>query len=495
MSSENIEKWRNELEIIQRQANILEPSKEIMVNWKESVDDYVFSFLENLNDEKSYTFKNNKKFLNIEFSEDPKKLESLIEKFKAEFNDSGISAASGKYLGFIPGGGLYPSALADYIADITNKYSGVIYGCPAAVDIENSVIKWTCSLIGYPKTSTGNICSGASTGILYGIHVARDSFKVKSEFYSRLVIYCTSVCHGCVFKSLKVAGLGDSVIRKVPTDQDLRMLPGELNELIKVDVSNNLIPFMIFSSAGSTDVGSVDPFDEINKVADKYKCWHHIDGAYGGYFMLLNSQKEKFKGIEQADSITLDPHKSLFIPYGCGIVLYKNAKKAISAFNVEPNQENCLQDCRSEEISPANVSLELTKPFRGLRIWLPLQIFGVKAFRDCLEEKLILTQYFYEKIKLIGYQVGPTPQLTVVVFRYFCSTDTDSDLFNESILEMVKTNGISFVSSTRINGAYWLRCCILSCRTHDNIELSHEWLSSILSFTLSFTLKLAINKF
>jgi aromatic-L-amino-acid decarboxylase len=250
----HIEDIRNQLNEIQSAGNALEPAKELMKKWKELVDDYGFNYLDNLNSEKGFTFKNNKKFLDIEFDEEPKKFEVLIDALKTEYNDSGISTASGTYLGFIPGGGVYPSSLGDYIAAITNKYSGIIYGCPAAVDIENSIIKWACSSIGYPDSSTGNICSGSSTGILYSINVARDSIKAKSNIYSKLVLYCTSVCHGCIFKALKVGGLADVIIRRVPTDDDFKMLPEELEDTVQNDISNNLIPFMIFSNAGSTDV-------------------------------------------------------------------------------------------------------------------------------------------------------------------------------------------------------------------------------------------------
>jgi aromatic-L-amino-acid decarboxylase len=125
-----------------------------------------------------------------------------------------------------------------------------------------------------------------------------------------------------------------------------------------------------------------------------------------------------------------------------------------------------LQDCKSDDINPADVSLELTKHFRGLRIWIPLQVFGIRAFKNCLEEKILLTQYFYHRVQEIGYKVCVKPQLSVVLFRYSCSNDSDSEQFNIEILEMVKKNGVVFLSSTRIKGIYWLRCCILSFRTH-----------------------------
>jgi aromatic-L-amino-acid decarboxylase len=462
MSDERIAKLHIELQTLE---NALEPEKETMKKWKDLVDDYSFDFVKSLETGKAYSYKNNKKFQSVEFDETPKSLESLIDLLKSEYNDSGINAASGGYMAFIGGGGLYPSSLGDYIAAVTNKYSGVIYGCPAAVDIENSIIKWVCKLIGYPvDDSTGNICSGSSTGILYSVNVAREAKNVKSQVYSKLVFYCTSVCHGCVFKAIKVGGLGDATIRVVPTDDRYMMVTSELENMIQNDLANEFIPFMVFSNAGSTDVGSVDPIYEIGQLARTYNIWHHVDAAYGGFFMLVESQRYKFKGIELADSVTVDPHKTLFMPYGCGIVLYRDSRAARAAFSVNCN---CLQDTLNDEISPADVSVELTKNFRGLRIWLPLQMFGLKPFRSCLEEKILLTEYFYKSVQKIGYTVGPVPQLTVVIFR-FIPKEGAVDAVNEELLEMLKRDGTVLLSSTRIDGAYWIRCGIVVFRTHLN---------------------------
>ena len=192
--------------------------------------------------------------------------------------------------------------------------------------------------------------------------------------------------------------------------------------------------------------------------------WLHTDAAYGGFFMLVDSEKDKFKGIEKSHSVTIDPHKGLFLSYGLGAVLIKD----VNALNkTHKYQANYMQDKLEtfSEPSPADLSPELTKHFRGLRMWLPLKLLGLKPFKAALEEKLLLTRYFYEEIQKIGFEVGPFPDLSVMIYRYV-PKNADANDFNLQLVEDVKKDGKVFISSTRINGDVWLRLAVLSFRTH-----------------------------
>jgi glutamate/tyrosine decarboxylase-like PLP-dependent enzyme len=189
-----------------------------------------------------------------------------------------------------------------------------------------------------------------------------------------------------------------------------------------------------------------------------------VDAAYGGFFMLTREGREKLRGIEKSDSLIVDPHKGLFLPFGIGIVLIKN-KKQMAATHYY--QANYLQDTLSatDESSPADLSPELTKHFRGMRMWLPLQLHGLKPFRACLEEKLMLAKYFYAEIKKLGFETGPAPELSVVIYR-FLPKKGNANGFNKKLMETVQKDGRVFISSTLLNGNFMLRFACLSFRTH-----------------------------
>jgi glutamate/tyrosine decarboxylase-like PLP-dependent enzyme len=243
------------------------------------------------------------------------------------------------------------------------------------------------------------------------------------------------------------------------------MRADDLKACIIQDVKNGLKPFMVIASAGTTDVGAIDPLDEIADICEEFGIWFHVDAAYGGFFKLVESSEALFKGIERSDSLVIDPHKGLFLPYGTGAVLVRNGHLLFESQHLTASY---LQDAYYdvEEVSPADLSPELTKHFRGLRLWMPLQLFGIEPFKAALEEKLWLTRYFYEEIqKMEGFEVGPYPELSVMVYR-FVPKSGNADEFNARLVEEVKKDGRVFLSSTMINGTYFIRLAVLSFRTH-----------------------------
>jgi glutamate/tyrosine decarboxylase-like PLP-dependent enzyme len=212
----------------------------------------------------------------------------------------------------------------------------------------------------------------------------------------------------------------------------------------------------------------------MSEISKKFGLWFHVDAAYGGYFMLCDGMREKFKGIEASDSVVVDPHKGLFLPYGLGVCLIREGYKMKEAFT---ESANYMQDAfeSEEEVSPADVSPELTKHFRGLRLWLPLKLHGVAPFRASLEEKLLLTQYFYQEIqKIPGFEVGPEPELSVVTYWYVPSSG-DINAFNQALIKEIHKDGRVFISSTMIDGRFTLRLAVLVFRSHlEEVDLLIE---------------------
>jgi glutamate/tyrosine decarboxylase-like PLP-dependent enzyme len=338
--------------------------------------------------------------------------------------------------------------------------------------METMVVRWFAHEAEYPASAGGDLTSGGSIANLSAIVAARDAFELKARNFHRAVVYLTAHTHHCVEKAVRTAGMGECVIRQVPVDGFFRMKKDQLEHMIETDRALHLIPWLIVASAGTTDTGSVDPLEEIGEIARKNRIWFHVDGAYGACFVLCNSGKKILKGIGQSDSLTMDPHKGLFVPFGTGIVLTRRAEDLHRPYQY---QANYLQDGKNlagmDDISPAEMSPELSRHFRGLRVWLALKLAGVKSFRAALEEKLLLARYFHGKIQAIdGIETGPEPDLSIVIFRYVPESG-DADEFNKQLLEKIITNGSIFISSTLIEGKFMLRLAVLSYRTHlENID-------------------------
>jgi glutamate/tyrosine decarboxylase-like PLP-dependent enzyme len=304
-----------------------------------------------------------------------------------------------------------------------------------------------------------------------GIVTARDAHNLKAKDFERSVIYLTQQAHHSIDKAIRIAGLKECVVRYVPVDEKFRMRVDVFDQMVMNDKKAGLNPFLLIGSAGTTDAGAVDPLEELGEICKRHNLWFHADGAYGAFFILTEDGKKILKGIESSDSLVMDPHKGLFLPYGTGAVLLRDKRKLYDSYWY---QANYLQDAAtSEELSPADLSPELTKHFRGMRMWLPLKLLGVAPFRAALEEKLLLARYFYEEIQKIGgFEVGPYPDLSVVTYWYVPKKG-EANAFNEKLIKEIHKDGRVFLSSTVLNGKFTLRLAVLCFRTHlDTIDLA-----------------------
>lgn len=399
--------------------------------------------------------------LDPEFTETGRAAAAVLEYVGACVEKPGIATTSPRFMGYIPGGGLFHSALADMLAAASNKYSGFAPAAPGAVRIENACTAWLASVIGYPATSSGTLTSGGSLANLTAIVAAREARDADGGG----AVYLTRFAHHCVDKALHIAGRGRAPRRTIATDETYRMSPAALEDALEEDRRNGVRPWLVVASAGTVDTGAVDPLLQIVELCRRYGAWLHVDGAYGGLFALCDEGRERLRGIEQADSVALDPHKTLFLPYGTGAVLVRDGKHLFDAFSASADY---IRPFAETDVgpSPADLSPELTRHFRALRLWLPLQIAGIAAFRAAQEEKLALARYFHARLsEFDGFDAGPEPQLSVVAFRYLPKSG-DVDQFNERLIHHVQQEGRVMLSGTRVDGSFRLRCAILCFRTH-----------------------------
>ena len=474
------------IELLEGQGSILEPDDRQRTAWNNDVRSFADRFYAKLPSGPAYTQSANtaEELRDFPIGEQPKDMAEILELLQNNMIDTSLNAASGFHFGYVPGGGLFATALGDYLAAVTNEYAGVFFASPAAVRMENRLLRWMCSMIGYPEGSLGNLTSGGSLANLVAITTARDYKGITAEKIPRAVIYLTAQVHHCVQKALRIAGLGEAVIRYIPMDERMQMKAADLRTRVEADREQGLTPFLLVGSAGTTDVGAIDPLDEMGKVAQEHSLWFHVDAAYGGFFMLVENLRHKFRGIELSDSVAIDPHKGFFLSYGLGAILVKNVD---ALYRSHYYRANYMQDAaaHTQELDPADLSPELTKHFRALRMWLALQLHGLKPFRATLEEKILLCRYFYERIQTMGFTVGPYPELSIMIFRYL-PPEGDAGAFNEALVAYIHRDGRTFVSSTRIDGVFWIRMAVLSFRSHRKhvdlcLQILQEGVKTLLS--------------
>jgi aromatic-L-amino-acid decarboxylase len=456
------------LEWLEGQSSQLEPDPSTRNAIDQKVLAYAHRFLNELKDAKAYN-------INLEASaviestdipNEPVDIDRILQIYAEGVDTPGLNPASGGHLGYIPGGGIYTASLGDYLAAVGNRYAGIYYGSPGAVRMEHKLLQWMCGLFGYGDEAGGTLCSGGSIANLVAICAARDQRNLRPAMYEKAVVYLSDQTHHCVDKALRVAGLEYAKLHRIPLDDKQKMDPLALQKKIESDIQQGFFPWLVVASAGTTDTGAVDPLAAIGAICKKFELWFHIDAAYGGFFILTDECKHLFQGIECADSIVVDPHKGLFLPYGLGAVLLKNQKHLL---RTNYYLANYMQDAYATDlpISPADLSPELTRHFRALRLWLPLQIHGLKTFVYALEEKRLLAKYAARELENIqGIELKAWPELSVVCFRIRPEGLDNIDQLNLRFIEYLKEDGKVFLSSTNLNGEVFIRMAILCFRTH-----------------------------
>ena len=459
MTTEEIIRKLNELS---KPSRLLDTPENERVEMMRSVANYANHFISGLETEKAFQGKDAD---SLEITDQTKTLPEILELYQKQVVETGINAASGKHLGYIPGGGIFSAALADFIAAVTNPFASVYYASPGAAMVENEVINWMKTVFSFPESAVGCLSSGGSISTLIAFTAARDKHQIKNEKIQKSVVYVGKHVHHSTQKALRIIGLEDLIIRYITLDEQHKMMPGFLEKQIEEDILAGLQPFMVVGTGGTTDAGAVDPLDEIADIAKKHKMWFHVDAAYGGFF-IMTSRKNLFKGIEKADSLIIDPHKGLFLPNGVGAVLIKDSDAVLQSNFYTANY---MPDVGTEEMlkSPANISPELTKHFRGLRVWLPLQLHGVAPFVACLEEKLLLVHYFRIKLGELGFCLGPEPDLSVSYFWF--PFEEEADRKNKQLMNEIHSDGSVFLSSSTIDNRFVIRIAILAFRTKKEV--------------------------
>jgi aromatic-L-amino-acid/L-tryptophan decarboxylase len=379
---------------------------------------------------------------------------------------------NGRFFGYVQGSGDPVAALGDFIASILNQNMTAWRSSPAGVTIERTVVRWLADAVGCQGFS-GTLTGGGSAATLMALAMARESrIPANDRGIHKAgagVIYASEQVHMAVPKAVALLGIGRENLRYIACDDSYRMVSSELDRAIRWDKSQGRKPMAVVASAGTVNTGSIDPLLEIAAISNAHNIWLHIDGAYGALAAIAIPQK--FDGLSQADSLSLDPHKWLYQPLDCGCLLYQDAEVARRTFSHTGSYARQLSSDPIEGFAFFEESMELSRRFRALKLWLSLRYHGLQAFRAAIQKDVEHAQRLAATIKSSPELeiVGPV-ELSAVCFRHRLTKESSEEMrnhFNLAVLKRVVSRGKVYLSNTELKGRFCLRLCIVNHRTRD----------------------------
>lgn len=403
-----------------------------------------------------------------EAPEKPENPEEVLQFVLDEVMTKSNIVSHPKSYSFVPGPSNYISAMADGLASGFNIFSGGWQASPAAAEIEIVAMNWLLKIFGFPQKKGGGIfTSGGSMANLTALATARN-IKCGDDF-SKAVIYLSDQAHSSNIKAIRVLGFRKEQIRIIPTDSEFKFSLNKLKNAIAKDRLEGLHPFCLIATAGTTNTGTVDPLSEIAKICKKEAIWFHIDGAYGGFAILSEAGKQLLKGIEKADSLTVDPHKWFYQPYEIGCLLVKNHKWLRGTFTEKPEYLRDIEG-NTSEINFYDHGIELTRRFRALKFYMSVKTFGMGEFRRAISYTIKLaeaTEAFLRKSA--NWEVISPATLAVINFRYnpigSQRSEKGLDALNQHISKNVVGSKQALLVTTVLNGQVVLRMCLINPRT------------------------------
>ena len=366
------------------------------------------------------------------------------------------------FMGYIPSSPTYPAIMGDWLAAGYNFFAGVWSVAAGPNEIELVVLDWFRQWLGMPESTGGLLTSGGSAATLTAVVAARHAAELRGEQLAQLTLYTSEQAHSSAARAAWIAGIPRNNVRSLATDEGFRLRIDDLQRQLAADRRAGLVPFMIIGSAGTTNTGAVDPLTETADLCEAERLWMHVDAAYGGFAALTTDGALALRGIERADSVTLDPHKWLFVPFECGCLLVRDAHALERAFSVHPDY---LTDVRARErdVNFSDLGEQLTRSSHALKVWMSVRYFGVAKIREAIAGGIRRAEYAAE---LLGaradIEILSPPQLGIICFRYHPHGIDDGsalDALNERVNRHVNATGRFLISSTRLNDRFSLRLC------------------------------------
>jgi glutamate/tyrosine decarboxylase-like PLP-dependent enzyme len=414
--------------------------------------------------------------IDAELSTEGLPLEQLLAECRTIMN---LSRHNGhpRFFGYIASPSTPIGAYGDLIASALNANITSWRSGPAGTELERMVVRWLGSLIGYDQQAKGLLTSGGSMANMIALLIANrrkaGADASRKGLWSSgppMTIYASEEVHMSIPKAADILGFGRDQVRIITCDERQRMRVDVLRQRIEADLREGLRPFCVVGSAGTVNTGVVDPLNEIANVATEFGLWFHVDGAYGAPGVLDRGKRDLFAGLERADSISLDPHKWLYVPVDAGCLLFRDAESAMGAFSTEDADYIKTHGYSDEEAFAFwDYGVELSRRFRALKVWLTLQYYGTRRIAEAIAEDISLAAYLGELVSNADdFELLAPVELSICCFRYVPRTgmsDAELNQLNERIMALVQKGGRAYVSNATVNGRFALRACITNFRT------------------------------
>src|SRR5881409_3538297 len=450
---------------------MLYPSADEIRDWGNSVTQFMIDYLGGLRDRPVYRHTSSREIrsgLDSKLPIEGTDFDLLLRLFRDAIVPFSRQNAHPRMFGYVQSPGTPIGAFADLLASTLNANLTIWRSAPAPVELECLTIDWIRQILGFNPEAGGLFVSGGSMANLAAIAAARQATDSSSD---RLRMYASSETHFSIAKAAALLGIGHQNVRHVAVGEHFRIRVDHLISKITADLEAGYVPFCVIANAGTVDTGAVDPLGEIREVANRFELWMHVDGSYGAFAVLAKSAKKLFAGMEQADSIALDPHKWLYLPVDVGCVIYRDPQIARAAFAHEAEYTRMFGEEADEAFVCWDYGPELSRRFRALKVWMLLKGVGLDRLSEAIETNLACARYFESLVRASDdFEMVAPVELSIFCFRHLpaqlrSESPQAIDAFNEQLLIALQRDGSSYLSNTTLGSRFVLRGCVLNYRT------------------------------
>ncbi len=450
---------------------MLDPSADEIRNRGNSVIQLMTNYLGDLRDHRVYGRMSSREIrgrLDSTLPTHGTDFDGLLKVFRETIIPFSRQNAHPRMFGYVQSPGTALAAFADLLASTLNANLTVWRSAPAPVELERLTIDWVRQILGFNADAGGLFVSGGSMANFAAITTAR---QAKDKPSARLRMYASSETHFSVAKAAALLGIGRENVRLVAVDERFKIRTDDLVAKITADVKTGYFPFCVVANAGTVNTGAVDPLAEIREVANRFQLWMHVDGSYGAFAVLAKSARGLFAGLEQADSIALDPHKWLYLPVDVGCVIYRAPETAQATFAHDAEYTRIIGEEADEAFAFWDYGPELSRRFRALKVWMLLKGVGLHSLGEAIESNLACARYLESLVRISDdFEMVAPVELSIFCFRHVPShlrseSPQTIDEFNERLLIALQRDGSSYLSNTTLDGRFALRGCVLNYRT------------------------------